>query len=160
MAHACGSAGTVRPSRKSPIVRHSAIRIYLYLAPLSFVPKSLFATAKLQVRVLATSGIATGYVEETITLDDHTPSGVSVMLVGHDPTVVVPQPLARAVLHAVAADAAGRQIPNDSIVWYDTGGTELGRGAYLDMRSLPHGQYGAGGRPPSPGSTCCQELVD
>jgi len=32
MAHACGSAGTVRPSRKSAIVRHFAIRIYLYLA--------------------------------------------------------------------------------------------------------------------------------
>jgi hypothetical protein len=104
------------------------------------VPKTLFVRAKLKVRVLATSGIATGYTEETITLDDYVPGGVTILLMGHDPLSASPQRIARPVLHAVALSPNGRQAPSDSIVWYDGSGAELGRGAHLDVRSLPRGR--------------------
>jgi len=105
------------------------------------IPKSLFAAAKLRVRVLATSGIATGLIEETIVLDNHAPGGVSVMLVGHDPTIRGSQQLAGSVLHAIAVEPSGRQVASESIVWYNTAGAEIGRGSHLDIRSLPLGQH-------------------
>jgi hypothetical protein len=106
------------------------------------IPKSLFRTPKLRVRVLVTSGIATGYIEETVTLDGHTAAGGTIMLVGHNPSIPGSQPHKRSVLHAIGVDSTGRQVPSDFIVWYDTSGVELGRGAHLDVRSLPRGRQG------------------
>jgi hypothetical protein len=106
------------------------------------IPKSLFRAPKLRVRVLVTSGIATGYIEETVTLDDHTASVGTIMLVGHDPSTAGAQPYKRSVLHAIAVDSTGRQVPGDFVVWYDTSGVEIGRGSHLDVRSLPHGRQG------------------
>ena len=104
------------------------------------VPKTLFVRSMLKVRILGTSGIATGYAEEVITLDDHAPSGATVHLLGHDPHAAGPQRMARPVLHAVAFGPNGRQAPSDSIIWYDSSGAELGRGSHLDVRSLPAGR--------------------
>jgi hypothetical protein len=105
------------------------------------IPRVLFRRGALRVRVLATSGLATGYVEVALQLDDQSPGDVTILMVGHDPSEARPQKAPRPVLHAVAVDASGRQLASDSIVWHDGRGAELGRGARLDVRALARGQH-------------------
>lgn len=104
------------------------------------IPKSLFRAPKLRVRVLVTSGIATEYVEKAVTFEGQIASVGTIMLVGHDPSTPGPQPYKGSVLHAIAVDSTGGQVPSDFIIWYDTSGVEIGRGAHLDVRSLPRGR--------------------
>lgn len=97
------------------------------------VPRRLFASGALCVRVLATSGIATGYDQRELSLPDYQPGPgkVEVVLVGGEPGM---QP--GGVLHAIAIDESGRELSDATIVWHDRTGAEIGRGNQLDLRSL------------------------
>jgi hypothetical protein len=103
------------------------------------IPRALFGNGRLlDVRVLATSGIATGVAERTVSLDE-TPAGeVNVALIGYEPTEAgkkLPH-----VLSAISTDSAGRQLPAEWIHWYDAQGAELARGQELDLRAMPSGR--------------------
>jgi hypothetical protein len=104
------------------------------------IPRRLFASgAELRVRVYATSGIATGFVEEVLKLEDtHLPSA-QLTLVGAT-SAEGPQHLP-AVLTAIATDSAGGQDEGDRIAWYDGAGSQLARGRHLDTRTLPPGRH-------------------
>lgn len=118
------------------------------------VPIRLFSHSRsLKIRVLATEKIATGYHEREIVLSDYTPPNVTVGLGGFDTTVKESQ-VASEVLTAIVRDSAGRKVPADNIIWYNSEGSELGRGESVDLRQITRGQHvirvvvrGTGGRP-------------
>jgi hypothetical protein len=100
------------------------------------VPRGLFIRGGLCIRVLATSGIATGYAQRELSLSDYEPQGqVDVILVGAEPGSL----RASSVLHAVAIDQSGRELSDATFVWHDRTGAEIGRGNQLDTRTLPPG---------------------
>ncbi len=87
----------------------------------------LFGTrTQMRVRVLASSGIATGEIECLLTLPDPRPAvaivSVAVLSSGH----------ARAVVH----DDAGRQLSSPGIIWFDETGRQLASGNVLDIRRI------------------------
>jgi hypothetical protein len=105
------------------------------------VPWELFKRrGRLHVRVLASSGIATGSIDEWITLEG--PNDNAPPTTPHDqpPVVVSPQgslepgksvgPYLRAVSEVEAL-----------VRWYDETGAELSGSATLDLRGLPDGQH-------------------
>ncbi|MFP5228952.1 MAG: hypothetical protein ACLGXA_15140 [Acidobacteriota bacterium] len=104
------------------------------------VPRSLFAKqAVLPLRVLATSGIATGVAEGQATLDGWTQTAPAVALVGANPSagkaVAIP-----GVLQATVTDISGREADYSRATWYGNSGAELGRGSSVDLRNLPMGR--------------------
>jgi hypothetical protein len=104
------------------------------------IPTMLFARSpELDIRILATTGISTGYAETTIKLAKHEPAGPKITLTGVEispgKTVAVSN-----VIHAALLDAAGRQLPSDEILWYGPEGNEIGRGGSLDLRPLGRGR--------------------
>jgi hypothetical protein len=106
------------------------------------IPRRYFdRSSELQVRVLATSGIATGTVETTIVLDETKPPypKAQLTLVGVS-TETRPTPLPN-VIQSLVTDSLGRQIPTDRITWYGNEGVELGRGRQLDLRGLTLGRH-------------------
>ncbi len=105
------------------------------------ISPALFVRPTMKIRVLGTSGIATGYAEKTLQLKGYKAGDYQILLSGYDPKSIESQMLPRAVLHAVAVNSAGRQMPNLSIVWYDNRGTELGRGGQFDTRPLGVGRH-------------------
>jgi hypothetical protein len=120
------------------------------------LPRELFVDGPdLRVRIYASSGIATGYTEETIRLDDGGDGGgdyggvggdggVTLTLDGTHPAGPDDEGGARpipCVLSVVATDAAGRQLPNDRITWYDSSGGRLESGPDIDLRTLPKGRH-------------------
>lgn len=106
------------------------------------VPWQLFkASGKLLVRVLASSGIATGFGEiELQAGDDHEPPDVTMVLPGVGPTVKGPVSL-DAVPTVIATDASGKQVDDVHLSWFDGNGASLGRGRSVDLRQLPDGKH-------------------
>jgi hypothetical protein len=105
------------------------------------IPKSLLATgAELQVRVYATSGIATAYADTTLKnggRPDDVPGPQLTLLTGAAAKERAPS----SVMSVAAFDSAGRQVAGDYVSWYDGAGNLLARGAQLDVRSLLIGQH-------------------
>ena len=98
-----------------------------------------------ELRVLATSGIATGVAEITYKPGGGDDGGGPDDDGGSDDVVNIalledPAKGKTHVLRAVATDSLGRQLPSDRFRWYDEHGGELGRGATLDTRSMPPGR--------------------
>jgi hypothetical protein len=108
------------------------------------VPWRLFGQSRvLAVRVLASSGIATGYADTEITAsggDAPSVPDTPVTLVGvgsvAEGSVTVP-----AVPQVLATDADGAALPDDTIWWYDGKGNSLGRGRSADLRQLGQGRH-------------------
>lgn len=100
------------------------------------VPRHLFTRQTLTVRILATSGLATGYTELNLELEHPPKPTIDVLLAGQ----ANGQGTRNRVLHAIAVDRSGRQVSSDLLSWHDTSGAEIGRGAFLDTRTLPEGK--------------------
>jgi hypothetical protein len=112
--------------------------------PSAVIPWRLFTHGpRLRVRILASAGIATGAAEVEVRSQVHQPPEVSIALVGVGVDAgpsgagggAVP-----AVASVLVADAAGRQVPDQRVTWYDGAGNRLGRGSQLDLRALPPGR--------------------
>jgi hypothetical protein len=104
------------------------------------IPRALFVDSpRLQVCVLATSGIATGRTCNEVSLDDYQPQVPDIGLTGVDPTQPYPKPIP-CVLTAAVTDAAGRQAPSSAVTWYRDGAA-IARGNQLDLRSFGMGRH-------------------
>jgi hypothetical protein len=102
------------------------------------IPRRLFTRgSELNVRVLASSGIATGMVESTVELQDYEAPEVELHLGVTEAQGESGQ--LPAVVSVLAVDSAGREVSPDQVAWYDSGGNQIGRGIQLDLRSLPNG---------------------
>jgi hypothetical protein len=95
---------------------------------------------KLPIRVLATSGIATGYAEAVLETDGGDKPDVTLTLLGPGPLTERPRPMP-AVVRAIATDASGVEVPGGQITWFDSTGRTLSRGAEVDLRQLGTGQH-------------------
>jgi hypothetical protein len=102
------------------------------------IPRRLFTRgSKLNVRVLASSGIATSIVESTVELQDYEAPDVELHLGVTEAQRESDQ--LPAVVSLLAVDSAGREVSPDRVAWYGSGGNQIGRGGQLDLRSLPMG---------------------
>jgi hypothetical protein len=105
------------------------------------IPSRLFVEKpELLVRVLASSGIATGVVEGSVKLDNFRPLNMHIMIRGIDTKIKEPQSLPN-VIDVIVLDTAGRQAITDRIKYYDTDGTELAIGHQIDLRQLSEGRH-------------------
>jgi hypothetical protein len=105
------------------------------------VPERLFIDSpELRVRVLATSGIATGIAEATLRLDGYQPSDPAVELREAPGELQGAMPLPN-VLHAMVRDRGGRQLTSGSIAWFAEDGQPLGAGQSVDLRNLGPGEH-------------------
>jgi hypothetical protein len=105
------------------------------------IPRRLFGKRpEMQVRVLATSGIATSITPHTIMIGQSQTPRYQVSLLGVQPEGVRPMPVPP-VIRAVITDDAGRQLSGDRIHWYNEKGQEIGRGEQLDLRTLGTGKH-------------------
>jgi hypothetical protein len=105
------------------------------------IPRRLFIDSPtLRVRVLATSGIATGITEATLHLDSYQPSEPEVGIREALPEDQLPAPLPN-VIHAIVRDSGGRQILADSMAWFADDGQLIGRGQSADLRALSPGEH-------------------
>jgi hypothetical protein len=95
---------------------------------------------KLPIRVLATSGIATGYAGTVLETDDEGKPDVTVTMLGLEPLTEKPRSM-QPVVRAIAIDAGGAEAPGGQITWFDSAGRTLSRGAEVDLRQLPDGQH-------------------
>lgn len=83
------------------------------------------------VRVLATSGIATGVGECTLEIDEP---------VRDETTIAVLEPTGPSTVVGVGVlDGWGASIPDPDVTWFDEAGREVGRGKTLDVTSLSDG---------------------
>jgi hypothetical protein len=92
------------------------------------------------IRVLATTGIATG-INECAVVDD-TPfkrPEMGLTAVTPDPTDAPVRLGGRLRVHAI--DSGGRSLPDASVRWYDEAGRELERGRDLDVSKLGAGEH-------------------
>lgn len=107
------------------------------------VPKRLFKGDRVAVRVLASSGIATGLGlwEGSVTPPPaRRGAAVEISLVGVETRKEGAHPVP-GVLRAVAHETSGEAVPGTSLRWYDSRGAEIGRGRALDLSQLPVGQH-------------------
>lgn len=105
------------------------------------IPKSLFTHQnELQVRVLATRRISTGYTDRKLALKDNQPPEPTVELVGIGGKSEGPQTVPD-VLRATVTDSTGRQSPGNQITWYTSQLGELGYGDQIDLRELDYGRH-------------------
>jgi hypothetical protein len=103
------------------------------------IPRRLFARGpSLHVRVLASSGLATGMADADVTLTNYQPPELSLQLVGVEPAEEGPAHLP-AVVSILATDSSGRELQADHLSWYDGKGNEIAKGSQVDLRSLPAG---------------------
>jgi hypothetical protein len=104
--------------------------------PLKFVAG--FET--LVMRVLASSGIATGHDDIELRAEGTKPDDVSLTLGGHgsltDGPIGIP-----AVPTLLATDGTGGQVSDSHVYWYSGTGVNLGRGRQVDLRQLPDGRH-------------------
>lgn len=104
------------------------------------IPQNLFATgAEVEVRVLATSGIATGSATKVVSLDNWKYESPSIRLLGANPSADVPVK-GMDVIRAGTFDKSGRQLDDTRSAWYAGNGAELARGSSLDLRKLGLGR--------------------
>ncbi|HEX6714696.1 MAG TPA: hypothetical protein VF066_14990 [Thermoleophilaceae bacterium] len=98
------------------------------------LPLRRFAhTGVLRFRVLAASGLATGLGECEVEPPPPPLPTVEIVPIGTWPAT--DRPGARLATVALV-DQWGRTIPDPDIVWYDEGGSEIGRGRSLDLGAL------------------------
>jgi hypothetical protein len=105
------------------------------------IPRSLFIDSPdLRVRVLASTGIATGIAETILHLENHQPAmpQVSIREVPDESQLPVPLPN---VINAVIRDSGGRQIRAGRIAWFADEGQQIGLGNAADLRSLEPGEH-------------------
>ncbi len=102
------------------------------------VPPRIYRRSGARVRVLATSGIATGYAEVELTPKKPVQGTTSISLAGYDGTTRG-QRTGTQVMRAAAVDEAGRQLKLARATWYAQDGAEIGQGPELDLRQLPIG---------------------
>jgi hypothetical protein len=104
------------------------------------IPHALFAREqRLQIRVLATSGIATGVATDLATFDGWKYTPPTVQLLGSSASTDGPVKIG-SVIQAGVFDSSGRQIAGDRSSWYSSNGDELASGLALDLRKLPLGR--------------------
>jgi hypothetical protein len=103
--------------------------------------KMLSLSPTTPIRVLATSGIATGIGEcSPETKQPPPPIEGRLVTVNGDPRDGEPMPIPR-MLRVHAIDDSGRTLTEADIRWYDESGRELARGRDLDVRRLGPGQH-------------------
>jgi hypothetical protein len=85
------------------------------------------------IRILATSGIATGVLEESISVPSPDESLRFMITRAYGE--------GSSLLNAHVISGKGCEIPNPNIIWFDEKGGEIGRGRSFDTRSLPEGQH-------------------
>lgn len=125
-------------------VRDSAGETYRGLGPRSsrtsaVIPRRLFTDGpSLSVRVLASSGIATGMAESEVELDDYEPPEIVLRLLEVEAQEEGPERVP-SVVSVLATNTAGRELPGDQITWYDGNGNQIAKGAQVDLRMLPNG---------------------
>jgi hypothetical protein len=116
--------------------------------------KQLSLPVTVPIRVLATSGIATGIAEcaQSPPSQRKPPGEGSIVTVGGEPTDESIQ--LGHVLRVHAIDDGGRSLGGAEIRWYDEAGRELNRGRDLHLNALGAGEHvvhavavGTGGRP-------------
>lgn len=96
------------------------------------LPQVRFAGQQIKVRVLASSGIATGTATDTVEFARSAgPSRPTIGLVGAT-SGNIPRILRATVLHAGAVGG--------SLAWFDENGAELSQGPMLDTGRLPEGE--------------------
>lgn len=105
------------------------------------VPIRLFGSrSRMAVRVLATSGLATGVAQCVLTRP--TPPAIPATVVitsdggAADPVPGATVPVGRRGIRADAVDEAGRAIPDPGFVWFDGAGNAIARGKRLTRRDL------------------------
>ncbi|HTQ56673.1 MAG TPA: hypothetical protein VMI94_19540 [Bryobacteraceae bacterium] len=104
------------------------------------IPRHLFAKqSSLPIRILATSGIATGVAQGRAALGGWQLSQPTVGLTGVSATVEQPAAIP-GVIQAAVYDTSGRAADYSRAAWYGKGGAELSRGSSLDLRALPPGR--------------------
>lgn len=106
------------------------------------IPRRLFGKRRtMRVRVLATSGLATGSVERKLRLPDPNPEEVAIVLSG----VLGPRRARRVrlgpIVRATAFLRGGGSARRAEFVWFDEAGSELGRGKRFDLRRLEQGRH-------------------
>ena len=106
----------------------------------ALVPARLFGSRRrMRVRVLATSGIATGAAECILTLPEPKRRPITLILAGN---VAPAEPVSGSVqveqsgVRAYAVDEAGRAVPEPGFVWFDSAGHEIARGRRLSRRDF------------------------
>jgi hypothetical protein len=105
------------------------------------IPWTLIARSrKLTVRVLASSGIATGHAEIELAAGDKPPPDVHLTLLGNGSLSEGPYEIP-AVPTVLATDGAGGQVSDVHLQWVDGRGGSLGRGRQVDLRQLPNGRH-------------------
>jgi hypothetical protein len=102
--------------------------------------KLISRSGKVTIRVLASSGIATGYGEMELSAGDKPPPDVDLTLSGIGSLSKGPQGI-QPVATVLATDGAGGQIPDANLTWFDGRGGSLGRGRHVDLRQLPNGRH-------------------
>jgi Peptidase M66 len=102
------------------------------------VPARLLDCKKeLRLRVLATSGIATGMGECTVSIaEPPPPDDPKIILTGQTDKGELTLDRPR-VVHVRVIDGFGRTVADPELLWTDEDGRELGRGRSLDLRLLP-----------------------
>lgn len=96
------------------------------------LPQKRFAGQQIKVRVLASSGIATGSAADTVEFARPAqPSGPTIALVGAT-SDNIPRILRAAVLHPQRATG--------TLAWFDENGAELSQGSMLDTGRLSEGE--------------------
>lgn len=95
---------------------------------------------QLHVRVLASSGIATGSIDDWLVLDKPADNTPPVTPPEQPPVVVSPFGLLEPGKD-VGAYLRAMSEPGAHARWYDDAGAELSGSATLDVRSLPDGQH-------------------
>jgi hypothetical protein len=103
------------------------------------VPRNLFTPKpQLQVRIYATSGIATGFAEQEIAVRQTRSPDLEFTLRTETPMGTA---ASSPVLSVVVTDPAGRQVADELITWYGAGAAAIASGPDLDLRSLPLGRH-------------------
>ena len=93
------------------------------------------------LRVLATSGIATGVGECMLELKFSLQSPPPQVVVTSHPKSAGPEVQAGGTIQVTVLDRLGGSVSDPEIFWYDERGGEVGRGRFFDVRQLPAGQH-------------------
>jgi hypothetical protein len=89
------------------------------------------------IRVLATSGIATGMASCILSLPVLQSNTHEIIPMDAPGEGAPTSP----ILRVAVIDEAGRSVPDPDLAWYDDEGSEIGRGRSLDLQSLGEGRH-------------------
>lgn len=92
------------------------------------------------IRVLATSGIATGSDECRLDVE-FGPTPPPQIVVVDPPISAEPGASLSPTIEVAVLESSGRTVPDAEIIWYDERGAELARGRSFDLRQLPEGEH-------------------